>query len=182
MISVSGTAAGAVESGPAVVAFLAGVYVALAEVFLNIGVGDTVPDIAHKVFFVADKLMARVKIAPRSDSEIFCTGAAACNSLVDARTVGKVEHIVIEGYWMTFFFSFEHFLGQDFVLSVKHREILLSEGIRVIGAAHNRFHGKLGEAQVGKVENVLGKVCVCVGVGARVALANKVNLCYNFTK
>ena len=101
---------------------------------------------------------------------------------MDARTVGKVEHIVIEGYWMTFFFSFEHFLGQDFILSVKHREILLSEGIRVIGAAHNRFHGKLGKTKVCKVENVLGKVCVCVGVGARVALANKVNLCYNFTK
>lgn len=73
VISVGCTAAGAVESGPAVVTFLAGVDIALAEVFLNIGVGDTVPDIAHEVLFVADKLMARIKIAPRSDSEIFCT-------------------------------------------------------------------------------------------------------------
>ena len=180
MISIGCTAAGAVESGPAVVTFLTSVDIALAEVFLDIVVGDTIPNIAHKVFFVAYKLVARIKIAPWSDSKILCTGTTACDSLVDARPVGQVEHIVIEGYWMTFFFSFQHFLGKDFILAVKHRQILLGEGVRVIRTAHNRFHRKLGEAQVSKMENVLGKICVCMSIGAAyiiVAVTAISNIC-----
>ena len=111
VISVGCTAAGAVESGPAVVTFLARINIAPAEVFLHICVCYAIPYVAHKVFFVAYKLMAGVKITPRCYSKVLCTGAAACDSLVDARAVGQVQHIMIEGYWMTFFFSFEHFLG-----------------------------------------------------------------------
>ena len=64
MVTVGRTAAGAVELGPAILALLAGIGVAVLELIPDLGIGDTFPDIAHEVLGVADELVAGVQVAP----------------------------------------------------------------------------------------------------------------------
>ena len=77
MISIGCAAAAAVQSGPAVTAFFAGIDIAHLEVLSHRFVGNAVPDIAHFVLFIADKLVTRVQVAPWRHCKILRTGAAA---------------------------------------------------------------------------------------------------------
>lgn len=70
VIGVGGAAAGTVKSCPAVATFFPGIGIALPEGFPERGVGHTVPDIAHEIFFISDELMAGIEIAPGRDSHV----------------------------------------------------------------------------------------------------------------
>ena len=108
MVSVRRAAAGAVKPCPAVITLPAGIDIAFAELLLHVGIGHAVPDIAHPVGLVADELMTGIELALRRDGEVFCTGAAARDALINARTVVEVDHIMIERNRSPLFFSREH--------------------------------------------------------------------------
>ena len=116
MIGVSSAAAGAIKLRPAVLTLGSCVCVTGAELVLNSGVFNTVPDIAEAVFGVAYKLMAGEQLSPGSYCHILGTGAAARYSLIDAGTVLKVKHIVIEGKASSLSLSLHHFGGEKLIL------------------------------------------------------------------
>lgn len=73
MVGVGCASAGAVELCPAVSAFRPAVGVAGGELVSCIGSCDAGIDISHLVLGIADELMARIEITPRSDRKIFST-------------------------------------------------------------------------------------------------------------
>ena len=108
VIGVCRTSARAIEARPTLTALLTGVCVANAELVLNGGVLNTVPNITETVLLVANKLVAGEELAPRSYSHIFCARTASCNTLIDAGAVLKVDHIVIEGKRTSLLLSLYH--------------------------------------------------------------------------
>ena len=166
MVSVRRAAAGAVEPCPAVITLPAGIDVALAELLLHVGIGHAVPDIAHPVGLVADELMTGIELALRRDGEVFRTGAAARDALINARTVVEVDHIMIEGDRTTFLLACEHRLCQLFILRKQDRQVLRGQRRRVAWVADDRFHRKLREAEVREVQDVVGEIRVGVGISA----------------
>ena len=77
MERVGRAAAGAVQPGPAVPAFLPGIDVAGPEFFPKGGVGDALPYIAHAVLFLTYELVAGVKVPPGGDRHVFGAAPAA---------------------------------------------------------------------------------------------------------
>lgn len=88
MVCIGGAAAAAIELGPAVAAFLSGVGIAQLKLLLLFLVRYTLPNVAHAVGFVPDKLMTGEQLSPGRYSEIFRTGAAAGNSFINTRAAG----------------------------------------------------------------------------------------------
>ena len=70
MIGVGSAAAGAIELCPAVLAVRTGIGIAVFEAITHFGVFNTVPHVAHEIFFVAHKLVAGIKVTPRRDRHI----------------------------------------------------------------------------------------------------------------
>ena len=146
VICVCGTSARAVKLCPAVLAVLTGINVAAFEFVLDLFVVNTVPYIAELEFFVADELVAGIKVAPRGDRHIFGTRAASRNALIDAGTARKVDHIVLEGKGLAFLFALDHKLGKLFILIEEDGHIRFKQFALVTLCANDGLHTELGKA------------------------------------
>ena len=155
MVGVGGAAAGAVKSCPAIAARLASVHVARGKLALLVGVGHALPHVAQLVGLVTHKLMAGVQVAPGGHGHVFGAGAAAGNALVDAGAAGQVDHIVIEGEGLARLFPLQHQGGQLFILILYDLHIRLGQLGGVPCSADHGLHGKLGEAQVQHLLDIL---------------------------
>ena len=132
VVSVGRAAARAVELGPAVCTLRTGVGIAGTELLTEGVVGHAVPYISQFVAFVAHKLVAGIKVAPRGHGHIFSAGAAAGNTLIDARPFRQVEHIMIERYGPSFALTAEHIFCKYLILLFYDLYVLRSQGGRVI--------------------------------------------------
>ena len=86
MVSIGSTAAGAVQSCPAIPAFGMRIHIACGKFALNFGIGHTVPDVSQSEPLLANEVMSGVQITPRGDSHIFRAATATGDTLVDAGT------------------------------------------------------------------------------------------------
>ena len=166
VVGVGGTAAGAVEPGPAVPAVRPGVGVAELELVPEGRVGHALPHVAHGVLRVPHELVAGVQLAPGGHRQVLRAAAAAGDPLVHAGTALQVDHIVVEGDGPALPPPADHLHRQALVLLVELGLILLRQGVGLTGGADHRLHGQLRKAQVRHVEDVLGEIHVVVGEGA----------------
>ena len=65
----------------------------------------------------------------------------------------------------SFFFPSNHFFCQLVILLQNGGDILLPDSIVFLRLRHHRLHGYLFEAQIRKMEHILGKIQVVVGEG-----------------
>ena len=128
MIGIGSAAAGAVQLRPAVRTVGTGIDIALAEFLAQSLIRDAMIDIAEAVCLIADELMAWIKIAPGSDGDIFRSGTASGDALVDAWSVLEVDHVVIEHDRVSLLLPADHILGKDLILIKQDREIFFGQG------------------------------------------------------
>lgn len=128
------------------------------ELGLNIEVCHALPYVAHKVFFVANELVARIEFSRRCYGKIFRAASASGYALVNARTAFEVEHVVIERKRFALFASFDHHVGKFLVFLENHLFVVLGECVLVGGRTHDGFHAELVETEVEHCLNVFCKV------------------------
>ena len=95
---------------------------------------------------------------PGCYGKILCTGAASCNSLVDAGTAREIEHIVVEGERSTFVVSLNHEACEFFVLSENNRQVFLCDCRRAGGICNDRLHGELVESEIQHLLNIIYEI------------------------
>ena len=131
MIRVRRTAAAAPELREAVLAALTGIHVAEFEFILQLRVFNSLIDVAEQEIRVADKLMAGIKITPRSNGQILGAGTTTRNSFINARTSGKVNHKVEEIKALSCFTARQNLLRKTVVLCTELRNVLFLDRIRL---------------------------------------------------
>ena len=161
MVGIGGAAARTVEFCPAVRTFGTGVYIAEFERVAEFCVGDSLPDIAHFVLGIIDKLMAGIQITGRCYSEILRARAASGDALVDTGAMFQIEHIVIKSDRLSFPLPANHIFGENLILLKDHGEILRLQCRGTVGICNDRLHGQFRKPEiVCHVENILCKVRV----------------------
>ena len=60
----------------------------------------------------------------------------------------------------------DHLFGQDLILLLEDGQVLRGQGAGIVRLADHGLHAQLGKAEVGHVEDVVGKIRVKVGVSA----------------
>ena len=140
MIVVGRTSAGAVPLRKAVPTFISGIYViSFQEHFNDFRMGDTFVHVAHEHLIVAHELVARIQVARRRYRLIFRSHAAAGHSLVDARTAGEVDGVMVEVEAFPLLFPLQHAFCQLFILLAEERHILFVERVVHVRCADNRL-------------------------------------------
>ena len=170
MIGIGRAAAGAVQPGPAVAAFLPRVDVAGGKLGLRGGVGHPLGHAAQAVPLLPHKLVAGVQIPPRGHGHILGARAAARDALVDTGPALQVDHIVVKGKGPALPAALPHQPGQLLVLLLDHRNVIVGQGGRVARRADHRLHAQLGKAEVQHGPDILEEV----GVGVRKGTADVV--------
>ena len=122
-------------------------------------------DVAHFIFFLADKLVAGIQVACRGDGQILRTGAASLDPLIYARACRQVQHVVIESDRMPFPLSPQHILGKKLILFQYDWQVLFCQGSFIVGCTYHRFHAQLGESEIGHMHDVLEEIRIGVGEG-----------------
>ena len=77
LVCICCTTATAVESREAVTAFVLGIYVAELKLVNYVGTLYAFIDISDNKIRIADKLMARIQVSRRSNSQILCSRTTA---------------------------------------------------------------------------------------------------------
>ena len=128
------------------------------ESFPDVGTQYAVVNVSYIIFAVPDELMARIYIPRRRNRQIFRSRAAARQTLMYARTVVEIDHIMEEIEPFAARTSFEVFFGQTLVFSLYPLDVVCADRERIRFVQHDRLHRNLVEAEIVKRFYVFGKV------------------------
>ena len=109
--------------------------------------------------------MTRIKITPRCDSEVFCSGAASGEAFVNAWTSRQVYHKMEEIESPSFLMTLDHFLCQSVIFFADCRNIFFPQCVLLFRLSNNRLHGDLFEAQICQMQDIGCKIQVVSGKG-----------------
>ena len=105
--------------------------------------------------------MAGIDVAVGGDGHILTASATATHALDDTGALGEV-HVEVEEVDVV---PVQQLPGQVLVLLQNAGQVLLLEGVVILGIAHHRLHRHVAEALVSDVDDVLGEIPVVTGEG-----------------
>ena len=156
-------AAGAEEFRPAVDAVRFAEDVIHAEIMHHLHIFQTFVHVADHIAFAAHELVAWINVAIRHYGQVLMAGAAAAQTLRQARALPQIHIEMEEEERTTFLFSLDEKVRQAVIFRFHRRQVFLFDGVIGTVFAHHRFHGNRGEALVDHVFYVGGEVHVVTG-------------------